>query len=158
MPLLASAISNDLGWCFTALLVFFAMALNARTRVISRNAALDAAYDVLNAGFLRIYDGAQPATPETAISTQVMLAQLGLNATAFAAAASASKSANAITSGTAAATGTAAWGALVLSSGTIRVLDFEVGTSGANLNLNSVGISAGATVACSAFTISQAIQ
>lgn len=135
------------------------MANNARTAVARRNAGLDTAYDVLDGGgFLRIYDGSQPATPETALGAQVLLAELSLNTDAFGNAAAGSKAANAISDDTSAnATGTATWGSLVTSGGT-RILDFEVGTSGADLNLNSVAIQSGARVSVSSFTISQAMQ
>lgn len=150
--------TNDLGWALFGLFLFFAMALNARTSALGRNRALDACFDVLNSGFLRIYDGTQPTNADTALGAQVLLAELALGATAFAAAAAGSKSANAITSDVSAnATGTATWASLV-TSGSVRVTDMEVGTSGANLNLNSVAISAGATVSCSALTATQAIQ
>jgi hypothetical protein len=133
------------------------MALNPKLAVARRNAALDAALDtVLNSGSLRIYDGTQPTDADTAITSQVLLAQLTLNATAFAAASSGSKSANSITSDSSAdATGTATWASLVTSGGT-RLFDFSVGTSGANLNLNSVAISAGAAVSVSSLAITMA--
>lgn len=133
------------------------MALNPKLAVARRNAALNAALDtVLDGGFLRIYDGAQPTDADEAIGAQVLLAELTLNATAFAAASGGSKAANAITSDSSAnATGTATWGALVTSGGT-RLFDFSVGTSGANLNLNTVSIVASATVSCSAFTVTMA--
>ena len=132
------------------------MALNPKLSVLGRNRALNAAVDtVLDSGYLRIYDGTQPTDADTALGAQVMLAELTLAATAFAAASSASKAAGAIGSIAAAATGTASWGSFVTSAGT-RVLDFSVGTSGANLNLNSVAISSGATVACSGFTLTMA--
>ena len=132
------------------------MALNPNLSVLGRNRALNAAVDtVLDSGYLRIYDGTQPTDADTAIGAQVMLAELTLAATAFAAASSASKAAGAIGSIAAAATGTASWGSFVTSAGT-RVLDFSVGPSGANLNLNSVAISSGATVACSGFTLTMA--
>ena len=132
------------------------MALNTKTSVASRNLALDAALNVLNAGFLRIYDGAQPTDADTALGSQVKLAELALNATAFAAAAAGSKTANAIATQTSAnATGTAAWATLVKSDGTTRVLDMSVGTSGANLNLNSIAISAGAQVSVTSLVVSQ---
>ena len=132
------------------------MALNPKLSAIGRNRALNGAVDtVLDSGFLRIYDGTQPTDADTAIGAQVMLAELTLAATAFAAASAASKAAGAIGSIAAAATGTASWGSFVTSGGT-RVLDFSVGTSGANLNLNSVAISSGATVACSGFTLTMA--
>ena len=134
------------------------MALNAQTSIASRNLALNAAFDILNSGKLRIYDSTQPTNADTALGAQVLLADLTLNATAFAAAASASKSANAITQDSSAdASGTATWGTLVASSrASVGTLDFSVGTSGANMNLNSVAISSGAAVSCTAFTITQA--
>lgn len=132
------------------------MALNPKLSVLGRNRALNAAVDtVLDSGYLRIYDGTQPTDADTALGAQVMLAELTLAATAFAAASAASKAAGAIGSIAAAATGTATWGSFV-TSGNTRVLDFSVGTSGANLNLNSVAISSGATVACSSFTLTMA--
>lgn len=106
---------------------------------------------------MRIYDGTQPTDPDTAITSQVLLAELTLNATAFAAASSASKTANAITADASAnATGTASWGTLVRSNGTTREHDFSVGTATANLILNSVAISSGAQVSVTSATITQA--
>jgi len=132
------------------------VALNAQTAVARRNAALDAAFDVLNGGFLRIYDGTQPTNADTALGAQVLLAELTLNATAFAAASGGSKVANAISDDTSAnATGTATWGSLVTSGGT-RVMDFSVGTATSNLILNSVNIQSGARVSVSSLTITQA--
>jgi hypothetical protein len=135
------------------------MALNPKTGVSARNAALDAAFpSALNSGHLLILDGTQPTDADTALGSQVTLADLSLNSTAFAAASSGSKAANAITQDSSAnATGTAAWGTIVASSrSTAGTLDFSVGTSGANLNMNSVAISSGAAVSCSSFTITQA--
>lgn len=132
-------------------------ALNPKTTEARRNAALDAAFDsALNSGYLRIYDSTQPTDADTALGAQVLLAQCTLNATAFASAATGSKAANAISDDTSAdAGGTATWGTITTSGGT-RYMDFSVGTSGANLNLNSVAISAGANVSVSAFTVTMA--
>ena len=131
------------------------MAHNPKLSVARRNAMLDTGFDVLNGGYLDIYDGTQPATTETAVSTQVKLARLALNATFGAAASSATKTANAISSGTALATGTATWGTLVTSGGT-RVLDMSVGTSGADINMDSVAIQQDATVSCSSCVLTMA--
>lgn len=132
------------------------MALNPKTAVASRDLALNAAFDVLNAGKLRIYDGTQPTDADTALGAQVLLADLALNATAFAAASAGSKVANAITSDASAdATGTATWGTLTTGAN-VRKMDWSVGTSGANFNMNSVAISAGASVSATGFTITQA--
>lgn len=134
------------------------MALTPSTSIASRDLALDAAFNILNSGHLMIFDGAQPTNANTALGAQVLLADLTLNATAFAASSSASKSANSITQDSSAnATGTAAWGSLVVTARTSTgTLDFSVSTSGANLNLNSVAISSGAAVSCSSFVITQA--
>ena len=134
------------------------MALNPKTAVASRNLALNAALDVLNAGFIDIYDGTQPADADTAITSQVRLARLSLSATAFAAASAGSKTANAVTSSAALATGTATWFSLVKSDGTTRVFDGSAGVAGAtpNLVLNSAAIQSGANVAVSSIVITQA--
>jgi hypothetical protein len=132
------------------------MALNPKTAVARRNAAIDNVTGNLNSGFLRIYDGTQPTDADTAIGAQVLLAELTFGGTAFAAASAGSASANAITSDTSAnATGTATWFRCTNSGGT-AVFDGTVGTATSNLILNSVAISSGATVACSAFTVTMA--
>src|SRR5262245_59995660 len=132
------------------------MALNPKLSTESRNAGIDAALALVNSGKCRIYDSTQPTDANTALGAQVLLADLALSATALASAASGSASANAITSDSSAdATGTATWGSLT-TSGNARRFDWSVGTSGANLNLNSVAISSGAAVAVSSFTVTQA--
>lgn len=132
------------------------MALNPKTSVAARNLALDAAINSVGAsGLMRWYDGTQPADADTAITSQVKLAELPLSATGFSAASAGSKAANAITSAAALATSTATWGTICTSGGT-RVMDYSIGTSGANLNLNAVAIVTSATCSCSSFTVTQA--
>lgn len=126
------------------------MALNPHLSAASRKLALDAAFDVLNGGFLKVYDGTQPASPETAITTQVLLVSHSLNATAFGAAAGSggatcTKTANAITNATIATGGTPTWATLVKSDNTTRVQDFSCGTSGIDMTYNAVPLVAGAT-------------
>ena len=130
------------------------MATNTHMSLASWNLALDAGINVLNSGFLEIYTGTQPATPDTALSGNTLLATLPLSATAFGASSSATKTANAITSATAAATGTATFFRVYKSDGTTAVIDGSVGTSGADLNLNTTSIVTGATVSVSSWTIS----
>ena len=136
------------------------MALNPKTAVARRNAALDAAFDVLNSGRLGIFDGTQPTDADTALGAQVLLAELTLGATAFAAAAAGSKSANSITQDSSAnATGTATWASLYPSARTTTgTMDMSAGVSGStpNLVLNSAAISSGAAVSCSSLAITQA--
>lgn len=135
------------------------MALNTRIAVAVRNAAVDAITATIGAsGKLRIYDGTQPTDPDTALGAQVLLADLALSADAFADASGGTATANAITSDSSAdATGNATWGSF-LTSGNVRKIDFSVGTSSANLVLNSVAIQTGATVAVSAFTFTIPMQ
>lgn len=123
--------------------------------IASCNAIVDL-IDVGGAGKLRIYDGTQPADVDTAITTQTLLAELTLSATAFGNAADANPGGRAtaatITSDSSAdATGTATW-FRVISGGGTAIIDGSVGTSGADLNLNTVSIVSGATVAISSWT------
>lgn len=120
-------------------------------------ADVNAVTALVNSGFIKIYTGSQPALNGAVTGT--LLASMTFGATAFGGAVATSgtvtATANAITSGTAVATGTAGYFVLVKSDNTTVVASGTVGTSGANLNLNSLAISSGATVSCSSFTISQ---
>lgn len=129
------------------------MALNPKRSNVAASAEADAVCDLLDNGYLRIYDGAQPTTADTAIGAQVLLAELRWNATAFPAASNGVATANAITSDASAnATGTAAWFRALKSDGTTVVFDGTVGTGTHDLVLNTVSIVAAAAVAVSAFT------
>lgn len=100
---------------------------------------------------LRIYDGTRPATGGTATT---LLAELTCNATFAPAASGGVLTLNAITQDSSAnATGTATWFRIVKSDGTTFVMDGSVGTSGADLNLNSTSITSGGTVSVTSFTI-----
>lgn len=135
------------------------MALNPKLSDTAANAAADAVCALLNTGYLRIYDSTgtgQPANANTAVTTQVLLAELRFGATAFAGASAGVATANAITSDSSAnATGTATWFRALKSDGTTVVFDGSVGTATSNLVLNSVAIASGAAVACTAFTYTQ---
>jgi hypothetical protein len=101
---------------------------------------LDALDAGTGAGYLRIYDGARPATGGTVTN---LLIEFQLGATPG------TKPSGSVTSGVltfanitpvaAAASGTATWARLVTSAGAF-VADFNVGVSGADLNMTSVGI------------------
>lgn len=116
------------------------------------NAAVNPLVALLNGGTLNIYTGTQPTGPDTAITSQTLLATLTFSATAFGNAEDGVATANAIVSGTAVATGTATW-ARMLSSGSVAEVDCSVGTSGADINLNTTSIVSGATVAVTSFTV-----
>lgn len=132
------------------------MANNPKRSNVAANAGCDAMAALANSGKLRIYDGSQAATADTAIGAQVLLAELTMNATAFGASALGVATANAITSDSSADnTGTASWFRMLKSDGTTALWDGTVGTSGADLNLNTVSIVAGAAVAVTAFTLTE---
>lgn len=118
-----------------------------------RNARLDAIATAAGANAkLALYSGTRPATGGT-VTTK--LAELTCNATFAPAASGGVLTLNAITADTSAdATGTATWARLTTSGGTF-VADFDVGTSGSDINMNSTAISAGAQVAISSFTITE---
>jgi hypothetical protein len=124
-----------------------------RKAIVARNAELDAFAPLANNGYIRIYSGAQPATPETAASG-TLLAELRFNATAFGAAAAGVITANAITDDSSADnTGTAGYFRALKSDGTTALYDGSVGTSGAELNMSTTSIVAAAVVSITSLTI-----
>ena len=124
-----------------------------QTSIVARNAELDALAPLANSGYIRIYTGAIPATPETAVSG-TLLAELQFNATAFGAAAAGVITANAITQDSNADnTGVAGTYRALKSDGTTALWDGTVSTSGADLNLNSTSINAGVAVSVSSLTV-----
>lgn len=132
------------------------MALSYSTAL--RNAQLDAITTAVGtSGYLRIYSGSRPANVAAAI-TGTLLAELVCNASAFAAAASGGVlTANAISNDSSAnATGTATHYRIWKSDGTTAVIDGNVSTSGADLNLDSVSITSGQVVSVTSFTITAA--
>lgn len=112
---------------------------------------------LMNSGTLKIYTGAQPAINGAVTGT--LLVTLTFGATAFATATASggvvTANANTITSGTAGATGTAGYFALVESNGTSIFATGSVGVSAADLNLTTLSIVSTAVVTCSAFSITQ---
>ncbi len=121
---------------------------------------MDAKAVLLNSGYLRIYDSTgtgQPAGPDTAVSTQILLAELRFNATAFGAAVNGVATANAIVSDSDAnATGTATWVRCLKSDGTTAVYDGSVGTAAANLILATVSITQHAVIDVTSMTLTDA--
>jgi glutamate synthase domain-containing protein 3 len=119
---------------------------------VAANAEANALAPLLNSGTIQIFSGTQPANANTALSGNTLLATLTFGSTAFGSAAAGVITANAITSGTAVATGTATFARFYESNGTTVVLDEQVGTSGAALNLNTVSIVTGGLVSCTSYT------
>ena len=127
------------------------------------NAAVSAQADALarqlDGGRLRIYSGAQPATADTAVTSQVLLAELEFGAPSAPAAVNGLLTFNAIASDSAAnATGTATWFRALRADGTTPVLDGTVGIAGSNSNLEmpTTSIVANARISVTSFTHSVA--
>lgn len=112
----------------------------------------DAFARLLDSGKLKIYSSTVPATADTALGAQVLLGTLPLSATSAPGASNGVLTFNAITDDSSAdATGTATFYRLTKSDDTV-VAQGSVGTSGENLNLNSVAIQIGATISVTSFT------
>ena len=104
---------------------------------------------------IRLYDGTQPTNANTAISTQTLLVSLTV-AGSFGTDSNGTITISSVTSGTAVASSTATFFRIVKSDGTTVVMDGSVGTSGADMNLNTTTIASGQTVSISAGTIIRA--
>lgn len=117
----------------------------------ARSASADAVVDLIDvggAGAISIFTGAAP-TNTTDPDSGTLLATLPMSNPAFGSASAGVATANAITSDTnVAATGTAGHFRMKNGSGTV-VFQGTVGTSGADINFNSVSFLAGGTCAIS---------
>jgi hypothetical protein len=131
------------------------MASVLRLSNVFANAGVDAACALANTGYIRIYNGTQPADPQTAPGA-TLLAELRFNAAAFGASALGVAIAAAIADCTdAAATGAATWFRALKSDGTTPLFDGSAGaTSGFDLNLNSAAIQIHAKVSVTSMTFS----
>ena len=132
------------------------MALAPTLGAVAANASADAVAALCSGGYLRIYDSTgtgKPASADTAVTTQVLLAELRFGTPAFAAAVAGVATANSIASDLSANhTGTATWFQALKSDGTTSVFDGTVGTAGCDLNLTDVAIVALGVVAVTALT------
>jgi hypothetical protein len=137
------------------------MASNLKFSAALKNAQQNAITSTLGANaVLNLYSGAQPASPDTAIGAQVLLASLACNATFAPAASGGVLTLNSIANGTGTAgagAGTAAtWYRLTTSGGTAHI-DGTVGTSASDLVLTgSTSIATGQTVSVTGATYTNA--
>ncbi len=131
------------------------MSSNLKTDPTARSAGVDAllASCALNSGFMDIYDGTQPASPATAVTTQNKLARLTLNATAFAAAVSGVATAGAIASGLGLFAGTPTLARLLTAAGVAK-MDGTCGlaASSPDFTISASPIAVNATISCSSLT------
>lgn len=133
------------------------MASNLKYSVVLKNAQQDAITSTVGtSAVINIYSGTQPANPDTAVSSQLLLATLACSATFAPASSGGVLTVNAISNGTgtaAAGTGTTAtWYRLTTSGGTAHI-DGSVGTSGSDMNLDNTSIATGQTISITSFTI-----
>jgi hypothetical protein len=133
------------------------MAHNVKYSTALKNARLDQVASKIGAsGLLRLYDGAQPASPDSAVTSQVTLAEFTCDSASFAGAASGGVlTANAISGADAIASGTASWFRLCKADGTAAV-DGTVGTSGTDCIIDSTVITAGQPLSVISLTITSA--
>jgi hypothetical protein len=114
------------------------MALTLSAAAVS--AMADALGALLDGGTVNIYSGTQPATADTAVTTQTLLATPTFANPAFAAASAGVLTAHAMTDESdAPASGEAVW-FRALTSGAAAVLDGSVGTSDADCVLSTVTV------------------
>lgn len=135
------------------------MALAPSITTAAQNAACDAVVDLVDvggAGSLRIYAGTPPADANAALSSNTLLANLAMSATAFGSASSGVATAATITADSSAdATGTATFFRILAGNGTTVVIQGSVGTSGCDLNLTTTSIVSGQPVSVSSLTYTQ---
>lgn len=120
--------------------------------------AFNTAADAGTAAVINIYDNTVPADADASIGSSVLLAQLTCSATSFGSPTDnnpgAKVTANSITSDSSAdATGTATYFRILTQSAGTTIAQGTVGTSSADLVLNTVSITSGSTVAITAATV-----
>jgi hypothetical protein len=125
------------------------MALNTQLADATVNAQATDLSTLCNSGLIRVYDGTQPATADTALSGNTLGVTLTFNATAFGAPSGGVLTANAITSGVAVATITPTFARILKSDAVTVIMDVSAGAAGANLTIGA--FTSGTTVTCSSF-------
>lgn len=130
------------------------MALNQKLSNEAANAEVTALATLLDGGFLDIYSGVQPASPDIALTGQVLLASLQFGTPAFGAADEGVALSELITGdGDAPASGTATWYRCYKADHASPMQDGSVGTSDSNCNLSNVNIAQHAVVNVSQFIL-----
>jgi hypothetical protein len=134
---------------------------NTKIANIAAIDACDAVVDLLDLGasnaFICIYANTQPVGGPDAAAGEEPLANLTCYDPAFGNAADAAPGGQATSAGilddtSADATGTATW-FRAYTSNSVAIIDGDVNTAGADLNLNTTSIQSGATVSITSWTI-----
>ncbi len=127
-----------------------------RNSTTLRNALADSVKTAIDAGAgaggtIKIYTGSMPATPQDT-ATGTLLVTLTFPKPSFGAAATGVITANAIPQANAGNSGTAGYARIADCDGN-ALMDVDVGTSGATINLNTTSIVSGGPVVITSATI-----
>lgn len=131
------------------------MAHEIKVSTQAANIKADAWATAMNAGLIRIYQGAKPATANTALGGALLLGELTFGNPAFGAAVNGLLTANAITKDSSADnSGTAQFYRLFQSDGTTPMGDGTCGLtgSGSDLEMPNTAITASGEITCTGFT------
>ena len=131
------------------------MAHEIKVSTEAANIKADAWATAMNAGVIRIYQGAKPATGNAALGAAVLLGELTFGNPAFGAAVAGLLTANAITKDSSADnSGTAQFYRLFQSDGTTPMGDGTCGLtgSGSDLEMPNTSITASGEITCTGFT------
>lgn len=132
------------------------MAKDMRSSVAVRNAQLDAATPLVNGGYVAVFGGSRPASPDVAVTNQPLLATLALGSPAFGAASGGEAFANPIEADTnIAGSGIATWFRVLESNGATAHWDGTVGESDADMILDNATLQSGEILAINSFKLSQ---
>lgn len=111
------------------------MSLSPRLSESAANAAADAVCTKADGGLLRIYDGAQPLTPDAPVIGQVLIAECRIGG--FTKAKGGVSVCRAIEAGRVRARGPATWFRVLDAAGQVALWDGSAGVAGTNLVLSS---------------------
>lgn len=101
---------------------------------------------------LRLYSGARPATGGPAT---ILLAEFTLGSPYAPSASAGVLSPNLPSAATGVSAGTATWFRVVKSDGATQIIDGDIATTGADMNLNTTTISVGVSVTVTAWTVAR---
>lgn len=132
------------------------MALNLKFSAALRAAQQDQITAKLGANaVVRVYSGEQPASPDAAITDQVLLSSIACSATFAPPAVGSTLTVNPLEIGvgtTQAGDGTDATWFRIVTAGGVAHIDGSVGISGCDMNLNNTNIAKGQTIAIATMT------
>lgn len=120
---------------------------------LSASIMVDAFGVLFDDGTVQIYDGSQPATVDTAIGTQNLLATLTLPADAFPPATNGVVTLAAVTPVFATGTGKATWARWF--DGATALMDTSIALTGADMSINDINVANGNQVEITGLTFTQ---